>query len=633
VASWNAAEGFFDGLKITWDDMETGQGPTGTAIRRGIPVASNDILTDPDCAPWREQAQRHGVASTLALPLRVDGDVIGVLNICAAEPDAFDAEVIELLSEGADDLAFGIASQRAEVAHAHTQEALKGTETKLGEARHLARIGHWEWDTRTDTHTWSEEIYRFYGRDPKLPPADIREVPKYFTPESWARLSAEVETALAKGVPYECDAEVVRADGSRCWITARGEAVRDADGTRIGLRGTVQDITGRKLGELALERANRALRTLSAGNELLVRATDENELLQAVTRSIVENGGYRMAWVGYADDNPEMTITPKAWAGVEEGYLARLHLTWADAERGQGPVSRAIRSGAPQVTHDLHADPGFALWRELAAERGYTANFAYPLRVGGRVSGALSIYAAETESFDEGEIKLLTELADDLAFGIETLRTRAERDRIAYQHEHHAEILRHSLEDALRAIAYTVEMRDPYTAGHERRVGLLAVAIAQEMGLAEEKIHGIHLAASVHDLGKIQIPAEILSKPGRLSDIEFMLIKTHPQAGYDILKDVEFPWPIADIVRQHHERLDGTGYPQGLKDGEILLESRIMAVADVVEAMASHRPYRAALGIEVALREIERGKGSAYDPPVADACLKLFREERFTWQV
>lgn len=633
VASWNAPDGFFDGMKITWDETESGQGPTGTAIRRGIPIASNNILTDPDYAPWRERAQRFGYAATLALPLRADGAVIGALNIYAAEPDTFDDKGIELLSEGADDLAFGIATRRAQAEHDRTQEALKGTEAHLAEAQRLAKIGHWEWDTKNNLHTWSEEIYRIYGRDPKLPPADIHEVPKYFTPESWARLSAAVEAGLAKGIPYECDAEVVRTDGARRWITARGEAVREADGAVIGLRGTVQDITERKLGELVLARANRALKTLSAGNELLVRATGEDELLQAVTHSIVENGGYRMAWVGYADDNPEKTVTPKAWAGVEEGYLAQLHLTWADAERGQGPASRAIRSAAPQVTHDLLADPGFTLWRDLAAERGYAANFAYPLRAGGKVVGALSLYAAETDAFDEGETRLLTELADDLAFGIESLRTRAERDRIAFQHEHHAEILRHSLEDALRAIAYTVEARDPYTAGHERRVGLLAVAIAQEMGLTEEKIHGIQLAASVHDLGKIQIPAEILSKPGKISDIEFMLIKTHPQAGYDILKDVEFPWPIADIVRQHHERLDGSGYPQGLSDGSILLESRIMAVADVVEAMASHRPYRAALGIEVALKEIERGRGSAYDPAVADACLKLFREGRFAFQV
>ena len=175
-------------------------------------------------------------------------------------------------------------------------------------------------------------------------------------------------------------------------------------------------------------------------------------------------------------------------------------------------------------------------------------------------------------------------------------------------------------------------MRDPYTAGHQRRVAELAVAIAGDLGLPKEQIHGIHLAAGIHDLGKIRVPAEILSKPGKLTDIEYHLIKAHAQAGYDIVKDIEFPWPIAAMVWQHHERLDGSGYPQGLKGDQILLGSRIMAVADVLEAMASHRPYRAALGPDVALKEIERGRGAAYDPTVVDACVKLFREGRFAFQ-
>jgi len=226
----------------------------------------------------------------------------------------------------------------------------------------------------------------------------------------------------------------------------------------------------------------------------------------------------------------------------------------------------------------------------------------------------------------------LEELAGDLAFGITTLRTRVERDRMTYAHLHHEEILRKSLEESIQAIVATVELRDPYTAGHQKRVASLAVAIASDLGLPKEEVHGIHLAASIHDLGKIRVPAEILSKPSKLYDMEFMLIKAHAQAGYDILKGIEFPWPIANMVLQHHERLDGSGYPQGLKGDQILLGSRIIAVADVVEAMASHRPYRAALGIDVALAEIEKGRGTAFDPAVVDACLKLFREGRFAFQ-
>jgi len=283
------------------------------------------------------------------------------------------------------------------------------------------------------------------------------------------------------------------------------------------------------------------------------------------------------------------------------------------------------------ICHDIAGDPTFAPWKDAALAQGYASHIGLPLFDGRRTFGGLSIYSSEVNAFNQEEALLLTELANDLAYGIVNLRTQADRDRIAYEHTHHVEILQKSLEQSIQAIAATVEARDPYTAGHQRRVSELAMAIAREMGLPEEKVHGIHLAAIIHDLGKIHVPAEILVKPSKLTDIEFMLIKTHPQAGYDILKDVDFPWPIADMVWQHHEKLDGSGYPQGLRDQQILLESRIMTVADVVEAMASHRPYRVALGIEVALKEIERGRGTVYDAGVADACVRLFAEKRFAF--
>ena len=170
------------------------------------------------------------------------------------------------------------------------------------------------------------------------------------------------------------------------------------------------------------------------------------------------------------------------------------------------------------------------------------------------------------------------------------------------------------------------EARDPYTAGHQKRVADLACAIATEMGLPDDKIEGLLMAGSIHDIGKISIPAEILSKPSTLTNIEFSLIKEHP-IGYDLLKNVESPWPLAEIVYQHHERMNGSGYPRNLKGDEIIMEARIMAVADVVEAMASHRPYRPAMGIEAALEEIGKNKGILYDNSVADACLKLFRRK------
>jgi PAS domain S-box-containing protein/putative nucleotidyltransferase with HDIG domain len=194
---------------------------------------------------------------------------------------------------------------------------------------------------------------------------------------------------------------------------------------------------------------------------------------------------------------------------------------------------------------------------------------------------------------------------------------------------HGVERIRKSLKATVQAIAVMVETRDPYTAGHQRRVSDLARAIATEMNLSTDKIDGIQTAAIIHDIGKISVPAEILAKPTELTDLEFGIIKTHAQSGYDILKDIEFPWPVARMVLEHHERMDGSGYPNGLCAEETLLESRILSVADVVESMASHRPYRAGLGIGAGLTEITKNKGVHYDPEVVDACLQLFYKKGY----
>ncbi len=181
----------------------------------------------------------------------------------------------------------------------------------------------------------------------------------------------------------------------------------------------------------------------------------------------------------------------------------------------------------------------------------------------------------------------------------------------------------------VETISKMVEYRDPYTTGHERRVGDLAAAIATQLGYPEERLDGLRIGGYLHDVGKIAMPAEILTKPGRLTETEFMLIKAHAQIGYDILSGIEFPWQVAEMARQHHERLDGSGYPRGLVGEQILPEARILAVADVVEAMTSHRPYRPAIGLAKALAEIEQGRGSRYDPAVVDACLQIFQQDQF----
>jgi PAS domain S-box-containing protein/putative nucleotidyltransferase with HDIG domain len=205
-------------------------------------------------------------------------------------------------------------------------------------------------------------------------------------------------------------------------------------------------------------------------------------------------------------------------------------------------------------------------------------------------------------------------------------------DRRRAEEEMHRSLrkVRQSLDGVIQAMVRAVEIRDPYTAGHQRTVADLAGAIAREMGFSEERIEGLRMAGIVHDLGKISVPSEILSKPGRLTEIQFDMIKTHPQVGYEIMRNIDFPWPVAEIMLQHHERMDGSGYPSGLAGEDILPEARILAVADVVEAMASHRPYRPSLGIDRALAEVSDNRGRLYDPDVVDACLKLFREKGYS---
>ncbi|HEY5994692.1 MAG TPA: HD domain-containing phosphohydrolase [Gallionellaceae bacterium] len=374
-----------------------------------------------------------------------------------------------------------------------------------------------------------------------------------------------------------------------------------------------------------LRKVNRALRALTAGNEAMARVQTEEALLSEMCRTLTGIGGYRMAWVCYAVHDEQHSVRIMAQSGFDDGYLESVRFSWADTELGQGPTGTALRTGEPQIVRDVKSEARFAPWRDGAVRRGYFSVLALPLKNSeGEVFGAVTIDASEANAFDEEEILLMGDLVRDIAYGIGALRDREERRRSA-------EELHQGLEDAIQAIASTVEMRDPYTAGHQRRVGQLAAAIASEMGLAPERIHGLRLAASVHDVGKIGVPAEILSKPGHLPEIEFGLIKLHPKTGYEILKDVKFPWPIAQMVLQHHERMDGSGYPQGLKGEQILLEARILTVADVVEAIFAFRPYRPALGIDQALAEISDNRDRIYDPQVVDACLRVIKERGFVF--
>jgi len=380
-------------------------------------------------------------------------------------------------------------------------------------------------------------------------------------------------------------------------------------------------------GKNELYRANRALRVLSAGNKALVFAKTEQDMLERVCRDIVEEGGYLAAWIGFVGNENDRLLRPMAsYSKVDDPSR---HLDWEKAGNGTQPVITAVRENRVLAINDTDNE---SVHPKLAAQAnaiGYRSLIVLPLHFEGSAFGALVIAAYRIDEFKGDHVGFLEETAADISFGIETLRLRSEKDRLSYLTSNHELMLRDSLEDALKAIALTIEMRDPYTAGHQRRVAELAQSIAIELGISEDETHGIYLAGIVHDIGKIGIPAELLVKPTRLSPMEYELIKFHAQGSYDILKGINFPWPIAEMARQHHERLDGKGYPQGLKGADILFGARILAVSDVVEAMTSHRPYRPGLGIDVALKEIKNGSGTIYDAVVVEACLKIFADGKF----
>lgn len=315
----------------------------------------------------------------------------------------------------------------------------------------------------------------------------------------------------------------------------------------------------------------------------------------------------------------------------EEGYEVRAAIS------GQLALNSAFANPPELVLLDIRMPEmdGFEVCRQLKAHpatKGIPVIFVSAVvdtleKVQGFELGAVDFV---TKPFQRNELlaRVRTHLeVNRLRNHLEDLveeRTRALRESEGRQ--------KSSLLDFIGAIAATIEMRDPYTAGHQRRVAQLAVRISQELNLSSDLAEGLYLSSIVHDIGKIRTPAEILTRPGRLSPMEFTLIKQHAEVGYEILKSIQFPWPIARTVEQHHERMDGSGYPKGIKGEEILMEARILSVADVVEAMISNRPYRPGLGVDAALAEIVRGRGELYDHAVVDACLRLFKDKGFAFE-
>lgn len=425
---------------------------------------------------------------------------------------------------------------------------------------------------------------------------------------------------------------VIHPDGSIRWMEIRGGVFRDATGQPVRSIGIAMDITERKTLAKSFARAQRAHQTLSAGSIAVMRADCEDVLLKEACQVLVEQGHYHSASIGRAPGAPEGAIELVASSGIDAEWLSATGPRTRDLSHpASRPIEIAIMQNRVALERNIAELPE-SDWRTEALRRGFNANAAFPLKDGdGSPFGALSVYADDPEAFDDEELALLEQLAHVISFGVESLRARQTRSHLDAERLAAEQSLRLSLEAGIQAIAATVELRDGYTAGHQRRVAALAVAIGRKIGLDEHRLQGLHLGAIVHDVGKLRIPAEILSSPRVLSAPERDLIQMHAEAGYEILKQVPLPWPVAEMVWQHHERLDGSGYPRGLKGEEILLEARIIAVADVVEAMGSHRPYRAAVGIEAGLNEVRRRSGIKFDARVVETCMALFDKAEFAF--
>jgi len=292
-------------------------------------------------------------------------------------------------------------------------------------------------------------------------------------------------------------------------------------------------------------------------------------------------------------------------------------------------IEELVKTKKPLVVPDTYKEPRWVVIKETSWIRSHVT---MPICLYEDVLGLLMIDSDTPNKFSVDDIKRLQNFANTAAIALKIAQEYRKTEQAEEELEQSYRKLKKILEGVVQAVALTVEIRDPYTAGHQRRVSQLSSAIAKEMNLTLDQIEEIHIAGVLHDIGKISVPAEIRSKPGRLNENEMNLLKAHPQTGYDILKKIDFPWSLAKIVLQHHERVDGSGYPAGLSGKEILLEARILGVADVVEAMSSHRPYRPALGINKALEEISKNRGILYDTEVVNACLKVFKEKGFKFE-
>ena len=473
--------------------------------------------------------------------------------------------------------------------------------TKEEKEARLAGIGAWELQVASGELWWSSGVYTMFDRDPLAYEPSYEHFLETIYPPDRDEVVRRTEAAIEGGPAYDVRHRIIRPDGELRFVREKAEVERGPTGEAVRMIGTVEDVTDEVLEARHRRRAAKALATMSKANAVLVHATDEASLLQQMCAAAVETGGYALAWYGRLQ--PDGTVDIIALDALSE---TRAYAQALELEPGK-TIALPFPADHPVTVEDFRVgeDP----WHARARECGLSSAATLQVCHDGVLDGFLVVYSRDLEAFDEGAVGILEEVAQELGFGIGRLLANSR--------------INSALEGTIKVLAATVELRDPYTAGHQARVSILASRIAGQMSLSETDVHGIRLAGLVHDIGKVTVPTEFLTRPGPLRPAELELIMEHAQIGEDLLSSIDFPWPIASIVGQHHERMDGSGYPRGLVGSEILVPSRIMAVADVVEAMSRFRPYRESLGEGRAIEEIRTNRGRLFDAEAVDACLTV----------
>lgn len=574
-------------------------------------------MTDPSEFSRRLISQRRGLRRT-ALYIAIIFSLVSVAWVVGTDyliqAMALDGNIQRLIESGKGVAYVLLAATLIYLLIARHERRLRHNEKLFESVLEVTRTPVFLRDSDGHYQYVNRAAARMVGREPGeiigLTPRDL------FGREEADKILAHDGQVLRKGEPDNMEM-VLAVDGAYSRYRVDKTPIWGEERNPIGLVAVTQDLTGLDEVSDRLWRSNRALRMLTRCHEAMLSQDHETDFMDRVCALIREHGGYSLVWSAYRDEPMDHRSREHMVMNGEAGDFS----AWLRQQPGDIPERQAISAG--QAVLNTAMDAGTDRWARLAVEAGLRAVIALPLADTGRPFGVLAIYAGRDDVFDEEEQALLRGLARDLAFALRSRGQSVERGRLLEQQVATAAKLQTALVDTIGAMARTLEKRDPYTAGHQRRVADLAVAIGRYLGLSEHRLQGLSLGAAIHDIGKIYVPAEILNRPGKLSAEEFALIKTHPVVGHDILKGVDFPWPIADMVLQHHERVDGTGYPAGLKGEQILMEARILAVADVVEAITAHRPYRPALGIEAGLDIVKHGRGTMFDPEVTDACITL----------